>query len=110
MKVEELLEIHKSILDYYIHEHTISWHLIGIGWATNVGLISALLLSFDLDNPRYALEIPLYIIGFFTNLAWWLALERNQVFKDSLANEGRKIERLLEQIGTSCWAVKRTLS
>jgi hypothetical protein len=101
MNTKELLEIHKHILDYYLHEHTLSWHLIGIGWATNVGILSALLLTLDLKTPRTPLEIGFCALGLITNLVWWLALERNQVYKDSLTYEGRKIERELAQIGLS---------
>jgi hypothetical protein len=41
----------------------------------------------------------LWIIGSIVNVFLWMALERREVYKNSLADEGLKIEKELDSIG-----------
>ena len=92
-----LLESHKRYLEYYIHEHSLSWRFIGVGWAANVGLFSAIGTILSLESPLFFLAMLFCAVGIISNAALWLALNRNDVYKNSIAYEGEKIEELLEK-------------
>lgn len=95
----EILDIHKSCLDYYLHEHRLSWQFIGIGWATNVGLLTVFFAISEANLISTKGAIMICLVGIITNAIWWLALQRNEVYKDALASEGVRIEKELDDRG-----------
>lgn len=98
-RLNALIEEHKELVNLYIHQDTLAWHVVYLYFFIIGTLASAIVISTSssiANNSEQEISLYISILGFFgmlVSILWFFILYRNKIYREAIINAALFIEK-----------------